>query len=263
MKSSLNRFQEIYSNKGIRGLTRGVLRWILFRVLSKHQRNMLYTNLRYCTNNLKYEAISDPMKTIWVETDKINYKNSSQEFPGERGLGYIRSGDWDQNKQRISEMDLYKIYRRHFIEEEPWKDTGLLEKVKEEIEKKGHYYHYTSTEEVLEHRCPYIDELHKRIQNEGYKSQKEARTFLDSIKHTDYTPLEILVNFSRDGEILFYTGHNRMMLAKVIGVEEVPVQVMARHEEWQRKRDSVSIGHFDIELECKWKLSEHPDLQDV
>ncbi len=224
---------------------------------------MVYTKVRYYLNVIKYSAVSDPMKTIWVKTDSLTHKNTGQEFPGKQGLGYIRAGDWDQSRQKITDIELYYIYHRRFVEDKPWRETGILEQVQQAIERKGDYYSYTTTEEVLEHRCPYIDELYHRIKNEGYKTQEEAQAFLDDRKHTDYTPLEILVNISRDGEILFYTGHNRMMLAKIIGVEEIPVQVMARHEKWQRTREKVADGNFDKEFGSDCELRQHPDLQDI
>ncbi len=261
--NELNKISRLYKKGGISEVFRGIGRWITYQYLNQSQRNRLYTISRYYKNELKFDSVANSQKTIQVNLDNIEYKNTSQTFSGKKGIGYIQGGLWDKNKQLITELELYKIYERRFIQNKSWSETGLVEIANESIKRKGNYFNYTDIEEVLEHRCPYLDELHERIKKEGYKSQKEARTFLDEKKHTDYTPLEILVNISRDGEILFYTGHNRIMLAKIIGVDEIPVQVMARHKQWQRIREQVAAGEFDGNLDCDWKLKDHPDLQDV
>jgi len=255
--------RELYKKEGLTEVIQGIGRWIIYRSLSQNRRNNYYTIIRYYKYKLEFDSVAKPKKRIYIDLDKVVNKDTSQIFPGKKGIGYIQDGDWDKNKQPIDEIELYEIYDRRFIQNKPWSETGLLETAKEIIKNKNDYHNCTNIEEVLEHRCLYIDKLYNKINNEGYKSQKEAHDFLDEKKHTDYTPLEILVTISRGGEILFYTGHNRMMLAKIIGIDEIPVQIMARHKQWQRIREQVAAGKFEGDLDCDWKLQEHPDLQDV
>jgi len=260
----MSRIKEVYDKDGIYGVLRGIHRFVAFKLLHRRTRDRYYSIIRYYINNLKYDVVASPYKTLRVQTDNIKYKNVGQKFPGKQGHGYIKGGDWDTNKSKVTNIKLYSIYRKRFVKNIPWEKTGIIEKAKNSIDKSGNYYNYTNIKDVRENRLKYIDELYNSIKIEGYKSQKGgAKNFTDTIKHQEHDELEILVNISRNGEILFYKGHNRMMLAKIIGVDEIPVQVMARHEQWQRIREQVAAGEFDGNLDCDWELEDHPDLQDV
>lgn len=261
-QKKIRRLQEL-SDQGSIGLAKGIGRYILYRFLPERHRQYCYSMARYLRNRRKYDAVDDPYKTIWVSNEKIQYKNSNQPFPSKKGMGYIRDGDWDQQRTDIHELKLYQVYARRFHDNQPWSETGIVETAERAIERKGNYYGHTSIDDVLEYRCSYIDELYNRIKSEGYKSQKRAQTFLDDTKHDDYTALEVQVTIARNGEILFYTGHNRMILAKILDVPKIPVMVLARHTQWQKIREEVLKGkQISIDLDTMSR-SNHPDLQDV
>jgi hypothetical protein len=49
---------------------------------------------------------------------------------------------------------------------------------------------------------------------------------------------EILVDLTRTGEPVFVTGRHRLSLAKILGLDRVPVAVVARHPECIAHRGS-------------------------
>jgi len=258
----IKRLKEL-SDQGSIKLAKGIGRYILYRSLPERHRQYCYSMARYLRNLRQYDAVADPYKIIWIPNKKIRHKNINQPFPSKKGMGYIRDGDWDQQRRDIHELKLYQVYARRFHNNQPWSETGIIEIAERAIKRKGKYYGYTSIDDVLEYRCSYIDELYNRIESEGYKSQKKARTFLDDTKHDDYTALEVQVTIARDGEILFYTGHNRMVLAKILDVPKIPVMVLARHTQWQKIREGVLKGkQISIDSDTMSR-SNHPDLQDV
>lgn len=264
MKNKLTRARELYTTEGFFEVIKGGMRFISYRLLSRRRRDIIYSKIRYYKNQFKYEAVADPFRRIVVPERRITHKNTGQHYPGKEGIGYIKKGEWDKSKKKIEDIELYNVYRNRFIEKKSWGESGLVDLAKKAIERKGDYYNYKDIDQVINQRGKYIDELFENIRDTGYKSQKSgAKKFTDPVKHEEHDKLEILVNISRDGEILFYKGHNRMMLAKIIGVDEIPVQVMARHEQWQRIREQVAAGEFDGNLDCDWELKDHPDLQDV
>lgn len=43
---------------------------------------------------------------------------------------------------------------------------------------------------------------------------------------------EILVDVGRDGELLLVDGRHRLSIAKILGLDEIPVVKHVRHEQW-------------------------------
>jgi len=257
---------QLYRKGGISEIGMGVLRYGIFRLFNKKQIHFLYTNLRYYKNLARYNNVAPPHKTLQVDTDNIQYKNTGKPFDKDKGIGYIRGGDWDHDQKDVTDSKLYNAMFDHFKKGKDWKETSIVDIANNVIENKGHWWGCETIEEVLNHRCKKLEKLHNNIIQEGYKSQDEIDVIFDQRKHNSktYIPLEVLVNIGRNGKILFYTGHHRMSIAKLLDVEQIPVMVMGRHKEWQRVREKIR-GKKEIESELtdKYKISNHPDLQDL
>jgi hypothetical protein len=73
---------------------------------------------------------------------------------------------------------------------------------------------------------------------------------------------EIAVNVGRDGELIFQDGRNRHVIARILELEEVPVVVLVRHEQWQRLRDRIARGELTAS-DLPADLRTHPDLVDL
>ncbi|MFP9190687.1 hypothetical protein ACLI4Q_03340 [Natrialbaceae archaeon A-CW1-1] len=77
-------------------------------------------------------------------------------------------------------------------------------------------------------------------------------TIADPYPHLPAAKGEIRVNVGRDGRCILHSGHERLALASLLGLESVPVHVYVRHEQWQRRRDRVALTGGD--------MGAHPDL---
>ena len=86
------------------------------------------------------------------------------------------------------------------------------------------------------------EELTPRYYPENYK--KRINDLIDSIKEKGVNrskkgirniPDDILIDVSRDGELLFVDGRHRLSIAKILGIDKIPVRVLVRHEKWVKK----------------------------
>lgn len=190
---------------------------------------------------------TDPYKRICVDPSLIEY-TTGEIFSKRRG--WVVDGEWDRAGEPYMERPFAKAIEQRFVEGFEWDETVL-----------GDRY----DKATLENRGEEIDQLYQHIRDDGYKSQRQlleespeaAWNGLNDAMH----PLanEIAVDIGRDGEILWnICGQHRLAIAKVLGVDRIPVQVFRRHVEWQKVRDAVRQGE-----DLPERLREHPDLRDV
>ena len=94
------------------------------------------------------------------------------------------------------------------------------------------------------------DVLYLRLKVEGLKSSRE-----------DIRITPIYVYIYKDGRFVFTSGGNhRLNMAKVLGLEKIPVQIKGRHVEWQAIRDELSELGSDLFFIKYPSLAHHPDL---
>jgi hypothetical protein len=82
------------------------------------------------------------------------------------------------------------------------------------------------------------------------------KRFLDTAYH------EVTIDIGRDGEFIFDDGRHRFVIAKLLGLDEIPVRVLVRHKKWQQIRGYIlsqsSIDEVDDEYH---KYLDHPDIR--
>lgn len=240
-----------YRKHGISSLF-GLMAWYVSSTFAPNLRSFYYTNV-YDRDIAEYDLPIDPYRLTWVGPDQINYK-SARDRPKwasfATNLGSVRTGDWDLD---VGERFTYRheSFKRHFEEGVPWEDTQFYEKSIDEIANGGYGMRMATSEEEVIQRCHEIDELYRRIKNEGYRTQEELNPSGSTIEHLGN---EIQVDIGRDGTLLFVEGRHRLSIAKILDVEAVPVTIVCRHEEWV------------TELEDRYQRDdpiEHPDWNNV
>lgn len=204
-------------------------------------------------------ALADPFKVIRVDPEQIEYAagsftNLPYRYGGRFSLAYyggaeVRGGDWDLHRSPVDQMEKYRAVEQR-IRGSEWEETGIYDYLRDRIEDRGRYDGCSSEAELRE-RYRSIDDLIASIRSDGFKTD-------DGLDH-------VTVNIGRDGEILFGgNGKHRLSIAKVLGLEEIPVRVLVRHSEWQRFRDRVASAHRVDQFETdEQSLLSHPDLQDL
>lgn len=210
----------------------------------------------------RHLAPIDPLRLLWVDPQRIRRILPLSNAEYAREVCDVKDGDWDQNLPTLEEASVrYRSLVAHFQDQLPWEETELYAEVMACIEAGRPMWHNCKTRKDVLRRCEKLDALFDHIKTHGYKSQKEIGNggYRDPLRKRRKRPpelYEIVVNVARNGEFIFVDGIHRLAIAKVLGIEAVPVTVLVRHKLWQEYRDKLvqNSRHTDS------SLFEHPDL---
>lgn len=226
-----------------------------------------YTEWHDHANRRAYEAPADPWRLLPVDpADVTGYTN---ELRLNWGLGRVQDGDWDDDDHchPVRETIHYRSIEQRFVEGRDWEETDLYEWAADRFEDGETVRGYGSIEEYREVRCEYVDDLYRSIAEDGYRPNEaathETASEDNAFEDAYANHLEPLVVIGRDGDIYWTEGFHRFAIASVLGLEEIPVYVLCRHERWQAVRDRV---HDAPPGEVPAGLDEHcghPDLRDL
>lgn len=229
----------------------------------------LFTETRHKYHQVKYTAPANPYRPIWIDPTEINFQ--IYEVRHDLGLGQIKGGNWDTPENHISIYNsrVYMGLYQRFQEERNWEDTIYYKKAKKRIQEQGSICGYNDPEQYKNVRCKYVDELFSSIRDEGYRPNfndvHEVPACDKRSRAWAWSELEPLVMIGRDGEVyLTDDGRHRFTIARILGVESIPVNVLVRHSRWQEVRDEFNNMDDLSELDPKLKDHiDHPDLQDI
>lgn len=214
-------------------------------------------------NRLQYRAPPHPDRLIRVAPDRIE---TVAEFPVAkfRLNGIVRCGEWDLDATPFEELAIYRAFRRHFYDGVPWTETAFFERVVEAIDDGAEPWGCGSRA-AFEARCRRLDALYESMRSGGYRTQAallaagdRSNPFAGTADTTGKRRRdEIAVHIGRRGALIFEDGRNRLSMAKLLGIEAVPVRVLLRHCEWQATREAYVRGDIDESSD----LVNHPDLR--
>ncbi len=281
MSAALHLFHKAlrrYRSDGLVSLLWSVKTYFMYRTREEiRQRGLfqgtrslsLITEIRYRYQRIRYDAPAQPYKPIWINPSSIDHWNRGSGWLW--GLGRIKGGTWDRRKncKPLDDLRIYTGLRQRFEEGREWEDTIYYEQAKETIETDGSIAGYTDIEDYREIRCHYVDNLFTTIRDEGYRPNFKGYHNVpkcDKRKTTwwFWTRLEPLVVIGRDGEIYLNDGTHRFTIARILGIDSIPANVLCRHHEWQRIRDKFDAVDDVCELNPSLQsYACHPDLQDV
>lgn len=224
-----------------------------------------------------YNVVTDPFRILWIDPDRIVY-HSNREYPPWTGrsspktlCGRVANGDWDiptseyYHPPRFEDRSEFKAIRAHFVDGVPWEETAYIRQKIEEVEHGDDSRYGTTRAEILANWRAY-DDLYDEIAENGYASQRELvvrgiepKRFLKAINS------EVAVDLSRNGEPLFVDGSHRLSIAKVLGLNKIPVIVYYRHKQWMNVREEIHAADADNLSDRAKRLldSDHPDLRDL
>lgn len=215
-----------------------------------------------------YPDVSDanPLRLRWVDPEDIEYLHAGR--PKQPGL--VLDGDWDTPAKRFVETAACESIQQRYEDGRDWSETPLYEYYRERIER-GDPSGRVATYAELEAYFTRIDRLYERIKSKGYRSQRDLLAEDPTAAHTANNDTihpalnEIGVNIYRDGTLAKKTsGNHRLAIARVLGIERVPVVVRTRHAEWQAIRDEIREAESRDRLDARARRRlDHPDLTDV
>ena len=184
-----------------------------------------------------------PFKVYHIDPGEITHVSG---LSPPRLYGASCGGDWDRIFEYSSEYYPYK-------QKSPINDTlayrGMRDYILEgntELLFKHFENHITNPEsrpwghdsiDEFDDRLGEIDELYTSIRDQGYLTQRELLETNDETvrnKNNELVPPElneVVIDIGRDGEPLHAgPGTHRLAIAKLIGIDKIPVIVAARHK---------------------------------
>lgn len=234
--------------------------------------------------NLKYENPPTPYKIIKINPKDVNFLTIPRfEYSLYKNYTHVVDGDWDKRildkkidflyenqgkeyflprwernslKRYLLPFDKYTYYtssKKHFKEGTPWEETEIYQFFIDKI-KEGVMITRFETKEEIDKQLSFFDSLYENIKRYGYKSQLELqRNKKIYLKWVNSHPSrkETRINIGRNGEMFFDDGRHRFIIAKILGLDEIPARVFVRHEKWQEIRDEYKREEIDL---------DHPDL---
>lgn len=239
----------------------------IFKAYARYLRFYVKTCTRY-NYDRKNPANLYPLKLLWINPQEIEYGVRRRKLEGINGtlLPRILDGDWDQEKiSAIEERTRYRSMNQHFREGLEWEKTELYQKRLNEIHETGStkYGGTVTSQQELDQVFENIDTLYQEIKENGYKTQREIRK-KEKIVNAQLRPdhyanelNEVIIDIGRNGELLFHENRHRLYIAKILGLEKIPVRVLVRHSEWQKKRNLVVEGPETLPE----KFRDHPDIE--
>lgn len=228
----------------------------------------LQTHIRYRLQQFLYEAPADPDKTIRVDPATVEYLVTGVTI--EYGLGQVTWKDWNRTDSRVplDQRFISRGLRQRFEEGRDWQDTVYFERARERLFTVDEWWGYEDIDQFRDVRCSYIDDVFDDIRQNGYRENENVfRPIPNTDRRRDdwkeHSTLEILLVIDGDGETYLADGEHRLAIAKTLGIDSVPANVLVRHREWQRVRDRIAMrGASRAEDDVERHLA-HPDLADL
>lgn len=156
-------------------------------------------------------------------------------FNGKIPVGPVWDGDWDILKTKFEKSYIHQSFVDRFISERSWEKTEYYDQLARK-ENKTH-------EKIIE-RLERYDEIFHDMKCSGYDHDYPIQVYID-----------------REGEYIRRNGAHRLSMAKIAGVESIPVKNYAVHKKWQDLREEIYTSGLPEEREKK--LENHPDLGDI
>jgi len=240
----------------------------LFKAYAKYLR--LYVKAWTWHNyDRKNSANLYPLKLLWINPQEIEYGVRRSKLENVNGtlLPRVLDGDWDrENISEIEERTRYQSMEQHFKEGLNWEETMLYQERLNELQETGSTQYggtVNSKEELDQIIFENLGSLYREIKKNGYKTQREIKSkekiVNAKIRPDHYTNdlNEIMVDIGRNGELLFQENRHRFYIAKLLGLEKIPVRVLLRHKKWQEKRN-LAVENPEALPE---NLRNHPDIE--
>lgn len=221
------------------GRVRRFFESVLSRIVSNDRAYRL-TSIGVSTDLEQYDVSASPFDILWVNPSEIIRVTAREWKPWSNRrqlIGSVKPGNWDQRKpERPGDKTREAIFEdtvhhqssvEHFVNGVPWQQTPEYDNI----------VSFEGSEQVANERFQAYDELYERIKQQGYQTQEQLGAHPHD-RRKRYVE-EICIDIGRDGEYLFVDGRHRLSIAKILGLEQVPVAVLVRHEEWVKQLEST------------------------
>ncbi|HUV46099.1 MAG TPA: class I SAM-dependent methyltransferase [Dehalococcoidia bacterium] len=203
--------------------------------------------------------VIDLDKTYWVNPNRIIY-STRRAFNIFLHKGKVIGGNWDlaKNRKAFEDSDVYQAFCQRFLNQKSWQETEFYHRVVAEISS-GKIKWGCKCREEFDDRCKKLDELYQSVRDNGYETQGELGSRYRDLFKED----EVTVSIARTGELLFTNGRHRLSIAKLLGIEAIPVKVTVRHQKWVKFRKQILAYAESQPVRKIYDPLPYPDLADI
>lgn len=239
----------------------------LQRIVFKANTEIRFLKFRIKTAISADRNVPNVSKIYWISPERIKFHTNylatksaertpfaDRVFPPNM-RGKVIDGDWDITDYEFSNLTVYCAFKERIEAGVEWQNTEFYKAVLRAAESGRHLWGIRNRSD-LDKRCNFLDSLYESIKDNGFRLNR-------SICDKDSTFDEIDVNIGRNGEYLFQNGVHRFSIAKILGINYVPVMVFVRHKEWQDFREYVISYAKQQRRGRLYQPIVHPDLADI
>lgn len=208
----------------------------------------------------------DPFKLLLVDPDRIT-RFTGREYPvwttRWETLGAVMNGDWDTREtppispshrghdsslylaDSFTETLLHEGLREHFVGGVPWEELAFVDELLQTVRTTDVpvWQNCSTVQEVREY-CRKLDRLYRDMRARGCLSIRELNARDGRLMPVrEVMENEILVDVARNGELLFVTGRHRLSVAKILGLDRIPVAIAVRHPKWLERHERI---HYSV-----------------
>lgn len=278
MRKLVRRARHVCRNEGVASTIRKSARFIpryLRHVFGTNgfYGNQYYQKLLFWWNTHTFSVVADPFKIVHIDPNEITHVTGRGPNPGQfqwQDLGRIQGGDWDQCNERVEDLPVVRALQERFENDTDWEEIEFIQYVLKQTERGNIIWRGCESADDVWDACERIDQLYKDIKEEGYRSKQDLvqQRGLSPHKYSNRDQFnrydEVVVDIGRDGQFLFVDGRHRLAIAKILDLGEIPVRISARHEQWQRRRETTAdVDDIEALSETTTTTLRHPDLLDL
>ncbi len=166
-----------------------------------------------------------------VRPESIKYISPTREEQKWFSTGKLKGGNWDKGLDEYNDLPFHRAMVKRIEKGLEWDE---IEEVKEA--RKGGIK-WPGKPYKVDRDIEKTEELLKSIKQEGYKTQEELRdtSYEAAEENWDLKALnEVCVDLDRNGNPLFVDGRHRLSIAKILGLEKIPVRIVMRHKKLEK-----------------------------
>ena len=181
--------------------------------------------LGYALNNLGVVTghnVLLPYKRVWVPPGSIEeairagaakrYRYTLKHF---RKVGHISAGDWDKKTELLEENPVALGFRERYQQGREWPETTYYKHLKNAFASSGVIRGKTNWDDFAQ-KFHQWDDLFFDIKRKNYMPARQVED-------------EVEVAVGRNGQIIMVDGRHRVMIAKILNLETIPVVVNIWH----------------------------------